>query len=147
MRKLTQPIPIYETERRKPQVRLAPLLDETSVIKAKEAQKPATKQEEKREITGKEPKKKTLSAQQFAAILSFVMMVTAILSQATAIIGCASPTLKAQKDAVPVVTTVKSIDKGDSQSNVTAPMIAPKPPQPDSVKPVPNPNSRLNQSI
>ncbi|MCI0503573.1 hypothetical protein L0Y65_02570 [Candidatus Micrarchaeota archaeon] len=144
MRKLLQPIPIQEIERRKPSVSLAPLLEEGSMAKVKKAPKAAVKAEVKRE--SKEPKKKGLSAQQYAAILSFVLMVTAILSQATAIIGCTSSTLKEHQDAAPVVTTVNSMDKGDSQSNATAPMIAPKPPQPESVKPVPNPNGRLNQT-
>lgn len=147
MRKLTQPITANEAECRKPLPKHAPLLEEGSMAKMKEASKPVTKQETKRETQGKELKKKGLSAQQYAAILSFVMMVTAILSQASAIIGCTTSTVKAQQDAAPVVSTVQSEGKGDPQSNVSLPMIAPKPPMPDSVKPVPNPNSRSNQTF
>lgn len=145
MRKLACPIQTIEAQSRKPMPKPAPLLEEGGMAKMKEASKAAVKTEVKRE--SKEPKKKGLSAKQYAAILSFVMLITAIVSQGAAILGCARSAVEQTRDAAPLVGTADSFDKGDSQSNVSLPMIAPKPPMPDSVKPVPNPNSRLNQSL
>jgi hypothetical protein len=145
MRKLTRPISINETEHRKPLVKLAPLLEEGGIIKVKETPKPAVKQETKRE--SKVPKKKGLTTQQYAAILSFVMMLTALVSQAATIIGCAKSTVEQQKNTMPVVTITESAAPGDAQSNVSAPMISPKPPDQAIIKPVVNPNSRSNYSL
>src|SRR5512137_744292 len=118
MRKLEHPTKAKEAERRQPMPVPAPLIEEAGMVKAQAVQKPALAAglETKHVVKCAEPKKKGLTAQQYAAIFSFVMMVTAILSQATAIIGCTTNTLKAQRDAAPVVTTVESVDKGDPQS-------------------------------
>ncbi len=127
-----------------------PLLDsrETAVLAPVAA---APKMEAKtvaRTDSGKQ-KSKTLTAREYATILSAILLFTSLLSQGAAIIGCAKTVIDSQK---PVVT----LDSGQTvkSSQTAAPVVAPQKTVADdrmsnvSIAPAPlNPDPSSNLSI
>jgi len=150
MKSLSRQIQIHEAGLRKPMPNAVPLLDEGCLAKTLKTAPPALAKETKPErMEPKPPVKKGLSARQYAAIFSFVMMATALLSQAAAIIGCTNSAALKQDNAVPAYKATESSAMGDSQSNATAPMASFNPPYQDArPAPVsPKPGSESNYSL
>ena len=91
MKQLVKPVRIPESNRTNHIAKQPPLLDDGRVVT-----KNTAKQEEvhaKKQKTG-QTKRKKLGAKELFTALTFVMMVTALVSQASVLIGCAKTAIE-----------------------------------------------------
>ncbi len=122
VRKLSQPP--SEQPVRNPLLRREPLLDSREAA-VRSPVMSAPKMEAKTQVTeANKPKReaKRIAAREYAAVLSAILLISSMISQGAAIIGCAKTVIDGQRQQAPVVT----LDSAVKSSQTAAPVVAPK---------------------
>ncbi len=149
MKQLVKPVRIPEIKKPNHIAKQAPLLDDGRVVMAKTAKQKEAPAQKKTE----QKKKKKLGARQLFTALTFVMMITALMSQASVLIGCAKTAVETLQKSIPTVTIDSSTTVDETLNNDSyGGGMAPLPTKPDAaVKSVPETKSndewRNNESF